>query len=353
MSNIIKTGLACYGLSGRVFHAPFLHCHPQFELTAVLERTKSKSLGLNKNQCIVRDYKALIELPEIELIVVNTPSNLHYSMVKQALLAGKHVVVEKPFVPTVAEAEELIRLAKNENKMLSVYHNRRWEAGHLTVKKLLSEKTLGQLKLFKTNVDRWRAKIGPKKWKEQANEGAGLLYDIGSHQIDEMLTLFGWPERLYADIRCMRELGEVDDYFDIQCFYQHPQYGSLKAVLSATLLSHFPQPAYQLYGTKASFNKQTIDVQESLLSAGLLPCSTNWADEPEENWGYIKGEGMKKQQQYQSVNGNYSGFYENIYQHLRQNKPLTVTADQALDVIKLINFAQQSSASRSEILIQQ
>lgn len=338
----IKAAIASYGLSGQVFHGPFIHCHPQFELVAVCERSKSLSRQLNSQHEIVRDYQALLDNPAIELIVVNTPSNLHANMTRQALEAGKHVVVEKPFVPTSREGQALIELAQQQQRMLSVYHNRRWEAGHLTAKQLLDKGTLGELKIFKSVLERWRPQPGPKKWKEEPHPAAGLLYDIGAHQLDELLLLFGWPKSLYADMRTLRAEGQVDDYYEVHC-----DYGSFKAVIGASLLASQPQPAYQLYGTEGSYQKAKLDVQEGWLGKGKLPERAGWSDEPDNEWGMLVGNDDERH--YPSVSGDYMGYYQNIADHLRGNAPLAITAEHGLNVIRFIEWIQQAASTQQVI----
>lgn len=330
-----NVALAAYGMSGRIFHAPFLAAHPHLKLAAILERSKQEAAERYPEVAIVRRYEQLLEDPGIDLVVVNTPNTLHYDMARAALEAGKHVVLEKPFTNTVAEGQELIALAKSRGLMLSVYHNRRLQSGFKTARQLLQKQTLGDLASYRISVDRYRPEPGPKKWKEQSNPGAGLLYDIGSHLLDEALCLFGRPHSLFADLQVARRSGEVCDQFEIRLYY--PQH---RALLSATLLAREPGPAYVIHGSKGSYVKQEQDLQEARLADGADPTLPRWAEEPPESWGLLHNE--QGRTPYPTLAGSYEDYYENIYRHLSQGQPLLVAPEQALEVIELIELAQRS-----------
>lgn len=211
----IRTGLAAYGMSGRVFHAPFISTNPHFELTAVTERSKELSREKYPDACIVRSFEELIGLEGLDLVVINTPDSTHYEYARRALEAGKHVVVEKPFTTTVAEAEELVALAASRGLTLSVYQNRRWDGDFLTVKEILSKGLLGHLVEFESTFPRYRNFIKPNTWKETGQDGGGLTYNLGAHVIDQAVQLFGMPEAVFADIATLRKDSKVDDYFII------------------------------------------------------------------------------------------------------------------------------------------
>lgn len=335
MPKKFRVALAAYGMSGRLFHAPFLQAHPGFELTKILERHRHDSHAQIPEAEIVRHYDAILNDPSIDLVVVNTPNALHYEMTRAALLAGKHVVVEKPFTPGVKEGEELIELAVRQGRMLSVYHNRRFASGYLTTKKMFAEGVLGELKSLAINHDRYRPEPGPKKWKEDVNPAAGLLYDIGIHLIDESLQLFGLPDFVSADLRVQRQHGKVNDYFSIRL-----DYPGFHVSLNASLLARMPAPAYVIHGDKGSYIKQGQDVQESRLLAGVLPSEAHWADEDESVWGILHNN--QGEQKYPTVNGNYADFYRNIYAHLCASAPLLIPAGHALTALKMIDLVQQS-----------
>ncbi len=214
----IKVGLAAFGMSGSVFHAPFLSIHPGFELTKIVERTKELSRKEYPDVMIVRSFEELLNDPDIGLVVINTPDATHYRYAKKALLSGKHVVVEKPFTTTVEEAEELVALAEQKGVILSVFQNRRWDADLLTVKDILGKGLLGRLVEFESTFARYRNFIKPDTWKETGESGGGLTYNLDSHLIDQAVELFGLPESVFANIATVRTGGKADDYFCMHLF---------------------------------------------------------------------------------------------------------------------------------------
>jgi predicted dehydrogenase len=264
-------------------------------------------------------------------------------MCKQALLHGKHVVLEKPFTVTVEEGRGLIELAKEKGLVLSVYHNRRFDSGHKTVKEILDKKLLGDLKVFEAHFDRFRPEIGPKKWKEAVNPGAGILYDLGSHLIDEALCLFGMPVSIFADLQIQRKNGEVVDYFDIKL-----SYNSFTVKLLAGMLMKEPGPKYILHGNAGSYLKYGNDPQEEQLIKGIFPNSPEYGIENKSNWGILNNENGRGA--YPTKIGSYQDFYENIYQVITSGGKLLVSPEQALDVIFLIEKAILSSKEKKTIL---
>lgn len=345
MNKKIRVALAAYGMSGRLFHAPFLQAHSGYEVAKILERNRDDSRERVPEAEIVRNYEAILGDPEIDLIVVNTPNALHYEMTRAALLAGKHVVVEKPFTPTLVEGQDLIALANSQGLMLSVYHNRRFASGYLTAKKILAEKCLGELKVFTINLDRYRPEPGPKKWKEEINPAAGLLYDIGIHLLDESLLLFGLPNFVSADLRVQRRHGKVNDYFAIRL-----DYADFHVSLNASLLARMPAPAYIMHGDLGSYIKQEQDIQEAHLLAGALPLAPHWVKEDECLWGVLRNDqGAHK---YPTVDGDYADFYRNIYAHLCASEPLLVPAQQGLRALNMLDLVLQSHQQQRTLPVQ-
>ncbi|OQY05331.1 MAG: hypothetical protein B6I20_01545 [Bacteroidetes bacterium 4572_117] len=332
MEKIINVALCSFGMSGKVFHAPFLLQNPNFNITKILERSKNNSAAIVPNARIVRNYQEIFEDPEIGLVVVNTPNFLHFDMAKQALEHGKHVVLEKPFTNTVDEGVKLIKLAKQKKRVLSVYHNRRFDSGHKTVKEILDKKLLGKLKIFEAHMDRFRPELGAKKWKETKKPGAGILYDLGSHLIDEALSLFGMPDSIYADLQIQRKNAKVHDYFNIKLTYH-----SHTVELKAGMLIREPGPKYLLHGDSGSYIKYGNDPQEEQLINGVFPDSENYGIEKKSNWGILNNEDGRGV--YQTLSGNYKDFYENIYQAIKYEKELIVKPEEALNVISIIEKA--------------
>ena len=365
MNKIINVALSSYGMSGRIFHAPFLQAHPWLNLAVIMERSKNESRQRYPAARIARDYRDILGDRSIGLVVINTPNPLHYPMAKAALLAGKHVILEKPFTTTVAEGRELISLAQDKGLMLSVYHNRRLQSGFKTVQKLLAEKSLGNVKSCEISIDRYRPQPGPKKWKEENNPGAGLLYDLGSHLLDEALMLFGQPQALCADLRIERDAGQACDYFHVRLDYSeingpktncpdtsaeaNSSIRGCRIILKASMLAREAAPAYVIHGDKGSYVKCGQDLQEERLAAGVCPTDPHWADEGESDWGILHTDSGRHK--YPTVAGTYQDYYDNIYRHLNAGEALLVTPEQALRVIEMIDLVQRSAREQTCITL--
>lgn len=342
---MIKTALASFGMSGLVFHGPILKVHPGFEIKMILERNKEVSRAKHPDTTLVRTYDEILREPEIELVIVNTPDYLHYEMAKNALIAGKHIVVEKPFTLTVAQGEEILELAAQKKLMVSVFQNRRWDGDFLTVKKLIEGKILGRLVSFESHFDRYRNYI-QESWKEEKSLGAGTLYNLGSHMIDQALHLFGLPEYIFADVRAQRTGSKVDDSFDI---FMH--YDDVKCLVRGSYLVKEEGPRFILHGTDGSFLKSGLDPQEEALKKGLLPDSKDWGSDLPGKYGTlnVRNGGKEIRKKIKTEAGNYTAFYDNIFDHLRKGCELAVPGRQALDVIRIIEAAYES-AEKGEVV---
>lgn len=342
----INTAILSYGMSGLLFHAPFIHVNSGFNLYAVWERLKNLAQQKYPGIKTYRTLEAILGDAEVELVVVNTPNYTHYDYTKKALTAGKHVIVEKPFTVTVAEGEELITLAKEKDVLLSVYQNRRYDSDFRTLKKIVEEGWLGDIIEAEFHYDRYKEELSPKVHKEIPGPGTGALYDLGSHLIDQALQLFGKPESVFADIQTVRPISRVDDYFEVLLYYP-----KRRVRLHSSYLVREALPAYSLHGSKGSFIKAKTDVQEAALQAGKMPDSDDWGIEPEVEKGLLhteKNGGIIKKQVV-SEKGNYNDYYSAIYKTIRQHAPLPVTAEEGLDVIKVIEAALKSSKQRKVV----
>lgn len=333
----IVTALASYGMSGQVFHAPFIEAHPGFQLKYIVERTASLSAARYPQSIIARSFEEMLNDDEVELVVVNTPNQLHAPMAKQALQAGKHVIVEKPFSITVAEGKEVMEIARQHGKTLNVFHNKRFEGEFKTVRQLIQDGVLGKLSLFETHFDRYRPEIGPKKWKEEDVPGAGLLYDLGPHMIDQALVLFGWPKAITGDLQKQREGSKVIDYFHITLHYEQHD-----AIVTAGMFADGPVVKYLIKGTEGIYTKYGADPQEALLKQGVLPTTYDWGKEAASQWGkisYANGE----ESFFPTQAGTYMDYYEAIYQTLRNSAPQAVRTEEALDTIAVIELALKAN----------
>lgn len=336
----IKTGIASYGMSGMVFHAPILHVHHGFKIDRIVERTYKGSKERYPYVHVVKSFEELLDDKELELIIVNTPDNTHFEYATMALQADKHVVVEKPFTMKVYEASQLIELAKKQRKVLSVFQNRRWDGDYLTVKRVIQEKLLGRLVSFESHFDRYRNFIQPDTWKEEPNAGAEILYNLGAHMIDQAYELFGIPISVSADIGIQRTNGKVDDFYNLVL-----RYDNLSASLKSSYMVREEGPRYILHGTEGSFLKWGIDPQEADLKAGKYPDEPGWGVEPKKLWGKLNTElnGLHYTGRIETIPGNYMAYYDNIYDVIRENKELMVKPEQSLEVIRIIEGAIESN----------
>ena len=343
----ITTALASYGMSGLVFHGPLLETHAHFRITKILERHRNDSRGKHKEAVIVRSYDDILKDEDIELVILNTPDYLHHEMALAALEAGKHIVVEKPFTLSVEEANEIIELGRQKDRMVSVFQNRRWDGDFITVKKVIEEGQLGRLVSFESHFDRFRNYI-QDSWKEDNRVGAGTLYNLGSHMIDQALQLFGMPDYVFADVRGQRSGSKVDDTFDI---FMH--YPDVKCLVRGSYLVKEAGPRYILHGTEGSFLKHGLDPQEDRLKAGDIPGSANWGEEESQFYGLLNTgiSGKESRKRIPTLPGNYLAYYDNIADHLRKGERLLVSPEQGRDVIRIIEAAYRSAGEGSTIYL--
>ena len=338
MHSPIRTALCSFGMSGRVFHAPLLTAHPGFELVSVWQRSKSDARDHYHDIRIERTLEAILADESIELVVVNTPEYTHAELAEKALRAGKHVVVEKAFTVTTAEADRLMEVARETGKVLSVFQNRRWDSDFLTIRKALEENRIGRLVQYTARYDRYRTDIRDS-WKEEDLPGTGILYNLGSHLIDQALVLFGMPEWVWADLRVQRTGGKVPDHFQLVMSYPE-----LKVVLEAGYLVCGDRPKYELLGESGSLMKWGQDPQEAALAAGQLPGGAGWGREaggltrlmlPEQ-------EGMKEEA-IEPEAGNYLAYYSGVQQVIREGGAAYISGEAGRNVVRVIAAAVQSA----------
>ncbi len=348
MEKTLNVALSAYGMSGEVFHAPLLTSHPGFKLTKVVERRSNKSSAAYPFVEVVRSFDDLLADPVIDVIVVNTPNSLHYEQASKALGAGKHVIVEKPFTVNSQEAKELIALATKHAKVLSVFQNRRLDGDFLTVKQVVANKLLGQLVDFEAHYDRFRNYVEADTWKEETGPGSGILYNLGSHMIDQALVLFGMPRSVTADIRIQRPGGKIDDSYDIRM-----NYDDLRVTLKSSYLVREPGPRYILHGTQGTFMKYGLDPQEEALKVGGKPTDKNWGVDLKPFWGTINTQinNLHMTGQIETLPGNYLQYYENVYQAIASGKPLAVQAQESMQGIQIIEAAMESSRTKQTIVV--
>jgi scyllo-inositol 2-dehydrogenase (NADP+) len=346
MTDEIGVGLIGYGMAGRIFHAPVLVPLPQLKLRKVVERHKEDSRQRYPWVEVVRDAASLLTDEKIELIVVATPNASHFDFARDSLLAGKHVVVEKPFTPTSAQAQQLIELAARQNRLISVFQNRRWDGDFQTVKKLLDARLLGRLVEYESRFDRFRNRLKEDAWREAAGPGSGILFDLGSHLIDQALVLFGLPRMITADIRIQRDGGKTDDNFELILHYQE-----LKVTLKSGMLVREQSPRFILHGTSGAFIKYGLDPQEEALKKGGTPSDANWGEEPREHWGTLITEldGLQLEARVETIAGSYQSYYRNIADAIGSRAPLAVKPEEARNTIRIIELALQSNEEKRTV----
>ena len=341
----IRTALLSYGMSGKVFHAPFISFHPGFELIGSWERSKKL---IREDYPSVKSYatiEALLE-DDVDLVIVNTPVDTHYEYAKKVLLAGKHAIVEKAFTTTVAQAKELAALAKEKGVKLAVFQNRRWDSDFKTVQQIILDKKLGEIVEAEFHFDRYNPLLSPKSHKETANSGAGILKDLGPHLIDQALCLFGLPDSVFSDIRITREHSLVDDYLDILLYYPE-----VRVRLKAGFFVREAVPSYMIHGKKGSFLKPRGDVQEDDLKAGKKPNLDSWGKEPKSKEGTLHTEIDNDifNAKVETLQGNYYDFFDGVYNSISNNTPEPVTAQDGIHVMQIIEAAIESSAQKKVI----
>lgn len=334
----IQVGLIGYGLSGKVFHAPFVHTMDEYNLALISTSKQEQVYNDFKDVEVVSTPEEIIEEESIELIIITAPNEYHYSLAKKALEKGKHVVIEKPFVVDSTEGKALIQLATEKQLLLSTYHNRRWDSDYLTVKKLIENGELGTITYYEAHFDRYRPLVRDR-WRENSVPGAGVLYDLGAHLIDQALHLFGsTPKGISADVKAQREGATVDDYFHIRL-----DYDPLQVILHSSSLVRSPGPRFQVHGTKGSFIKYGSDPQEGQLREGETHTHPSWGEEDEKNFGVLTNDEFPDGKRIKSETGCYQTYYQQLSQAIRNNAPLPVTAKEGTNVIRIIEEVLQQN----------
>jgi predicted dehydrogenase len=334
-SKTIHVGLLAYGMSGKIFHAPFIDKHSGFNLYAVTERNTKKA---QKDYPHLISYNSVDELlndAAIELVVVNTPNCLHYEHAKAALLKGKHILVEKPFTTNRKQTEALFKLADERGKEILFYQNRRWDSDYLSAKEVIESGKLGKLNEVHIRYDRYRTAIGVKLFKELPVEASGLQFDLGPHLLDHVISLFGKPLSYRKVLGRNRKNTQVDDYFFIQMTYPN----SLNVTVTASLLVPNPQPAFILHGCEGTYMKHRTDIQEEQLSKGIKPGDAGYGIEPPEKQGIltlIDNDGVKTEYYIPSKPSNYLGLFDAAYQTIVFQKPYPIKREEILTQLEIL-----------------
>lgn len=335
MNKVITTGLMAYGMSGKIFHGPFLNIHEGFDLRAVAER-HHKTADKDYPGIISYDStEALLADDKIDLIVINTPNFTHFDYAIQALKAGKHILVEKPFTATTAEAKEVFSLAKKVDKKVFIYQNRRWDSDFITVKNLLNSGKLGKLNEVHFRFDRYKAGISIKSFKEELLAATGLQYDLGPHLLDQAISIFGKPLSFHKVLGKNRTDTKVDDYFSIQLSYPN----SLYVYVHANMMVMDIQPAFVVHGTKGSFIKERADVQEDQLLKGIKPNEPGFGIEAKGMDGkltLLDDNGEKTMDLIPSEAASYLPLFEAVYQSIVNDEPYPIEEEEIIAQLEIL-----------------
>jgi predicted dehydrogenase len=333
----LNVGLVGWGFAGKVFHAPVIQAVEGLRLSTIVQRHGDPDPRYNGVE-FVRSVAELLTRP-VDLIVVATPNTSHHPIAKQCLLAGRHVVVDKPFTATLADAEELVQLATEQQRIVTVYQDRRYTGDFATVQQVVADGALGRVLMFESHFDRFRPERKPNAWREEALPGSGVWFDLGPHLFDQALLLFGIPEAIGADIRIEREQAVVDDAFDVTLYYPR-----MRALLRASMMAAPAGPTWVVHGTNGSFLKYGMDPQEAALKDGRTPAEPDWDVEPPEMYGRLATRDGTRV--VPTLRSSFARYYENVRDVLLGNAELAVTPEWSLDVMRGLILALESSKQR-------
>jgi len=335
-------------MAGQAFHAPVIRGVQGMELVCILERRGTRAKEKYPEVRVTRTLEELLADKKIQLCVVATPNDSHFELARECLLAGRDVVVDKPFAPTLREADELVQLAAEHGRLITVYQDRRWDGDFGTVKKIVASGRLGRIVEYECRYDRFRLEPKPNAWREKSDQAAaGVLFDLGPHVIDQALVLFGEPRTITASAFCERETSQVDDSFDV-CM----EYPGLRAMGRARIIAYAPGPHFLIHGTNGSFVKYGMDPQEARLRGENCPqgldWGADWGEEAEEMWGELSlvGEASVK---VKTDRGDYRGFYANVRDAIEKKVPLDVNPEQALRTMRAVILAHKSSREKRTV----
>jgi scyllo-inositol 2-dehydrogenase (NADP+) len=361
MSLPIRTAVLGFGFAGRIFHSPFISAVPGLELSIIVQRHGDSAAAEYPKTRILRSVELALTDPAIDLIVVGTPNETHFDLARAALVAGKHVVVDKPFAPTSAEARELISLAARQGKVIAPFHNRRFDGDFVTLKKLVAEGTLGRVTQVISHYDRYRPVQRAGTWKEAGGRSNGLLWDLGPHLLDQALALYGTPKFLTASVRSERDVTNIDDAFDIVLDFVSTDGRGLRYACHSTMIGAEAAPRFRVHGTHGSWVKYGMDVQEAALLAGKRPPQVGsqepWLPEPESGWGTLTlaadpGEPTQLERRKVSTEvGDYRHFYESVRDAILGVSPLAIPTEDGYRTIRLLELAVQSSEKQHTLAV--
>lgn len=340
MFSAMRTALIGYGLGGSAFHAPFLNTTPGLELSAVVTANPDRAAEVRARYPNTRVLSSVDEVwtGDFDLAVVTTPNRFHHEHAREALEHGLDVVVDKPFSGTAAEARALAELAEERGRTLVPFHNRRWDGDFLTVRRLLAEGALGAVHRFESRFERWRPNLKPS-WKESGDPAdlGSIVYDLGTHLIDQALTLFGRPAEVYAEIRTLRTGAQAPD----EAFLALTHQDGTTSHLWASALAADRGPRFRVLGDEAAYVKHGMDPQEEQLKAGKIP-ATDWGTEQPSSWGHLQQD--QERTPVPTIPGNYPAFYQAI-----ANAETPVSPWEAATGLEVLEAAEKSARTKTTI----
>jgi len=344
---VLQVGIVGFGLSGQLFHAPFIEANPNFNLKTIVT---TGTLAAQKYPAaqIVSSIEALLAQADIDIVIVCSPNNLHFQHAKAALQAGKHVIVEKPITVSSAETESMIAVAQASGKKLFPFHNRRWDSDFLTLKHIVSQGYLGKIVDYESRFDRFTPEITRAAWRYHQEAGGGTLFDLGIHLIDQAVSVFGTPKGVFCRLFNQREGSITDDSFDLKLIYDN-----LNVTLKASVFVKEAGPRLQIHGTAGSYVKYGLDVQEAQLRKGKKPGTSHYGIEPAKQWGILNTNSFGKafRGRYESLPGNYMAFFDDISSVLLKGTEAIVKPEDALLNIRIIEAARQSDKEQRIIFL--
>lgn len=343
----LRTALVGYGYAGKTFHRPLLSATPGIELVAVVSG-RPEVVRNELPRCEVLDFATVLLRPDIELVVIATPNATHHALARAALVAGKHVVVDKPCTLQAREARELVEIATATRRLLTVFHNRRWDSDFLTLQQLIERNELGRIVSLESRFDRHRPLVRDR-WRERDEPGAGTWYDLGPHLVDQSLVLFGMPEAVCGYLDCQR-----DGAVTIDCFQVRLRYPRLSVVLASSYLAVAPAPRFRVFGVNGSYTKEGVDPQEAALARGEQPAiAATWGTDRVP--GVVASAGAEgiHERVVASIPGNYLAFYSEVRAAVRDAAPPPVSGADIVAGIAILEAAITSSRTRQEVWMNQ
>ncbi|HDS0924129.1 TPA: oxidoreductase [Stenotrophomonas maltophilia] len=340
MATIAQVGLIGYGLAGSVFHAPLIQHTPGLALHSIVSSQRERLLRSFTDVHIHADVAPLLADPAVDAVVIATPNEQHAPLALAALRAGKHVLVDKPFALSTAEAEAVVDAAREAGRVVCVFQNRRFDADFLTLRGLLAAGTLGRIAEVHSHFDRYRPQVRDR-WRESDAPGSGLWMDLGPHLLDQMLQLFGWPEAISADITAQRDGARSDDYFHAVLHYP-----AMRAIVHAGSLVAASAPRFAVHGSAGSYLKDGLDVQEDQLRQGIAPGAPGWGLDPQHGQRVqVDADGKAHRHSVDNAVGDYRRFYAAFRDAILGQGQAPVSTEEALQLMRLLEAGRESADS--------